>query len=70
MPPPGPLLERESQIALLGDSVAATRSGDGPLVVVRGVAGIGKTRLLEVAESQGAGGRDCRVAGARRGDGA
>jgi DNA-binding CsgD family transcriptional regulator len=47
-----PLLEREGQIGLIEDAVASTRSGDGPLVVVRGVAGIGKTSLLAVAQDR------------------
>lgn len=46
----GPLLlEREAELVQLNDAIAAVHGGEAPLVVVRGVAGIGKTSLLDAA---------------------
>ncbi len=52
------LLERESELAYLSTALAAARAGNGALVTVEGPAGIGKTRLLDVACER------ARVAGA------
>src|SRR5262245_16922369 len=52
-----PPLERDAELAELAALAAAARSGSGRVVVVEGPAGIGKTRLLEVACS------DARVSG-------
>jgi DNA-binding CsgD family transcriptional regulator len=41
-----PLLEREADLAELGDAVAAAGAGDGRLVIIEGAAGAGKSRLL------------------------
>ncbi len=41
-----PLVERDAECAAVADAVAAASGGDGRLVFVEGVAGIGKTRLL------------------------
>jgi DNA-binding CsgD family transcriptional regulator len=43
------LIERDAQLASLGESLAATRTGRGGLVLVAGEAGVGKTRLVRVA---------------------
>jgi DNA-binding CsgD family transcriptional regulator len=42
----GPLLEREGELAQLGAALSRARNGGGRVVLVRGPAGIGKTRLL------------------------
>jgi len=41
-----PLLEREAQLASLGEYAAEARCGDGRMVLVAGEAGVGKTRLV------------------------
>jgi DNA-binding SARP family transcriptional activator/DNA-binding CsgD family transcriptional regulator len=43
------LLEREEELAAIGGLVEAAVAGSGRLLVVDGVAGVGKTRLLEEA---------------------
>jgi predicted ATPase len=43
----GVLLDRERELAEIGELIEAAREGSGGLVVVQGPAGIGKTRLLE-----------------------
>lgn len=43
------LLERERELAAIGDVLSAARSGAGGLLVVEGPAGIGKTSLLREA---------------------
>lgn len=45
------LLERESQLAALGDYAADAASGNGRFVVVTGEAGIGKTSLVDAFRS-------------------
>ncbi|WP_344943106.1 ATP-binding protein [Sphaerisporangium flaviroseum] len=49
----GSLLERDKELAALGEAVNAARSGDGSLVVVQGPPGAGKTRLLAAAGDRG-----------------
>lgn len=44
--PTTPLVEREAPLAELERHLAAARTGDGRMVVVRGEAGIGKTALI------------------------
>jgi len=44
--PVGRLLEREQDLALLGEALAGAGQGQSGLVVIEGPAGIGKTRLL------------------------
>ena len=46
------LLERDDAQAAVAGAVARAVAGDGPLVVVRGPAGIGKTSLLDVARDE------------------
>ena len=46
---PDALVGREAEERSLLEAVAAARAGDGRVVVVQGPAGIGKTRLLQVA---------------------
>jgi DNA-binding CsgD family transcriptional regulator/tetratricopeptide (TPR) repeat protein len=41
------LLEREADVAALEEALKRSRSGDGGVVAVSGVAGIGKTRLID-----------------------
>jgi DNA-binding CsgD family transcriptional regulator len=61
------LLERDGELAVLQEAVAAARGGEGRLVVIEGSAGIGKSSLL--AESRAiAGGAGMRVLGARAGE--
>jgi predicted ATPase len=40
------LLERESDLRVLGASLARSRDGNGTLLLIEGVAGVGKTALL------------------------
>jgi ATP/maltotriose-dependent transcriptional regulator MalT len=42
-----PLLEREAQLAALGEYAAEARQGDGRLVLIAGEAGVGKSALAE-----------------------
>jgi predicted ATPase len=44
-----PLRGREGEFALIRELLAAARSGEGSVLVVRGKAGFGKTRLLQSA---------------------
>ncbi|MDO9408865.1 AAA family ATPase [Patulibacter sp.] len=44
-----PLLERDGDARVLHGAVAAARAGTGAAVLVRGSAGLGKTRLLDLA---------------------
>jgi DNA-binding CsgD family transcriptional regulator len=48
----GVLIEREAELALLGEVLAAARAGRGGAVLVEGEAGIGKTRLLAWAREE------------------
>jgi DNA-binding CsgD family transcriptional regulator/tetratricopeptide (TPR) repeat protein len=52
-----PLLERDDEVAALVDAVAGAVDGHGGVVLIRAAAGLGKTRLLDVASAlaQGAG---------------
>ena len=45
-----PLLEREAQLASLGEYAGEARHGDGRMVLVAGEAGVGKTALVEQAQ--------------------
>src|ERR1700748_1737557 len=54
----GLLLDRDAELAELGQRIASARSGSGRGIVVEGPAGIGKSTLL------GAAGRAARVDGA------
>jgi DNA-binding CsgD family transcriptional regulator len=47
----GPLLERDKEVEAIRAAVASARRGEGRLLVVRGAAGIGKSRLLAEALS-------------------
>lgn len=47
------LLEREHELARLATAIADTAAGRGQVVVIEGVAGIGKSRLLAAACAQG-----------------
>jgi DNA-binding CsgD family transcriptional regulator/tetratricopeptide (TPR) repeat protein len=42
-----PLLERDAQVASLGEYAAEARQGDGRLVLIAGEAGVGKSALVE-----------------------
>jgi DNA-binding CsgD family transcriptional regulator len=42
-------LERDEELARLGDALDAAAAGNGGVVVVSGLAGLGKTKLLEAA---------------------
>src|SRR6266536_3511754 len=45
------MLEREAELAVLAAMLDAANAGEGRLVVVEGIAGIGKTRLLAEARA-------------------
>ena len=47
--PPGPLLEREAEVARLEDAIRRAAAGSGVIVALHGPPGIGKTRLMAVA---------------------
>jgi len=49
----GELLERERELRVLSALITAACRGEARLVVVEGVAGIGKTRLLAAARAEG-----------------
>ncbi len=51
---PGPILDRGAEFAAIAAAIRAAMSGSGSAVLVEGVAGIGKTRLLADACEQGA----------------
>jgi hypothetical protein len=57
LPPQPALLEREAEVAAIQELVAAVGGGAGPLLVIEGSAGMGKTRLVGVtrAAAQAAG---------------
>ena len=61
------LLERDSELALLDAGVSMAQAGSGGVVVVRGPAGIGKSRIL-AAVSEHAGGEPTLVLRARGGE--
>jgi DNA-binding CsgD family transcriptional regulator len=46
------LLERDADLAMLDESLAAGRAGAGRVVLVEGPAGIGKSRLLDAARAR------------------
>src|SRR6201986_2635444 len=48
------IVEREQESAVLAQSIAAARDGQGHLVLIDGPAGIGKTRLLAEMRQQAA----------------
>src|SRR6478672_11745541 len=59
-----PLVERDAEVAELGEALAGARAGTGRLAVVEGPAGIGKTRLM--GELRATAGRlGMRILGAR-----
>ena len=43
------LLERETQLAAVGEALGQARGGEGAMVAVEGAAGLGKTSLLTAA---------------------
>lgn len=62
-----PLLERDGELVVLQEAIAAAWAGDGRLVAIEGSAGIGKSSLL--AESRAiASGVGMRALGARAGE--
>jgi DNA-binding CsgD family transcriptional regulator/tetratricopeptide (TPR) repeat protein len=63
----GALLERETELAVLDETLAAARAGEGRLVVIEGSAGIGKSRLLAEARTR-AGAEEMKVLSSRAGE--
>ena len=63
----GPLLERAGELAAIAARVEAARGGAGGLLLIEGVAGIGKTRLLR-AGCERAAAADMAVLTARGGE--
>jgi DNA-binding CsgD family transcriptional regulator len=63
----GALLERDDEVAELGRVIAGVARGSGVLAVIEGEAGIGKTRLFELARERGAA-QGVRVLSARGGE--
>lgn len=61
------LLERERELAVISGALACARAGDGAVLVVEGLAGIGKTALLDEARSRAAA-AGMRVLAARGGE--
>ncbi|MEU4767667.1 AAA family ATPase [Actinosynnema sp. NPDC023794] len=57
------LVGRESECALLDQTVAAVRTGESRVLVVHGAPGVGKSALLEHVESSATGMRALRAAG-------
>ncbi len=64
IPPQPALLERERELAQLEALLAEARAGTGRLLLVEGVAGLGKTRLLRETRRR-ADGSGMRVLAAR-----
>jgi Cdc6-like AAA superfamily ATPase len=58
-----PLRDRRREASVLAGLVAAVRSGESRVLVVRGEPGVGKTALLDHLAGQAAGCRLVRVAG-------
>ena len=54
MGPDTQLLERERELGLIGEVLDEAARGQGALVLVEGVAGIGKSALLRAARNAGA----------------
>lgn len=50
---PGALLDRDSELAVLGRGLAEVRAGRGRVIVVEGPAGIGKSSLLSAVAAAG-----------------
>lgn len=48
------LLERNAEVAALGDAIGRTGRGHGGVVIIEGPAGIGKTRLLQTVRQMAA----------------
>ena len=67
MPEDVPLLERDAELAVIAERLAAAREGAGCLLMVEGPAGIGKTRLVRAA-CDGARARAMTVLTARAGE--
>src|SRR4051794_32440533 len=59
------VLERDAELAELGDAVSRARAGEGGLIVVEGPAGIGKSALIAAARehAEGLGARQLRARG-------
>ena len=51
-PPAGRLLERETELGVIGAALGSARCGSGSALLVEGPAGIGKTSLLAHACAQ------------------
>lgn len=62
-----PLLERDAEVPVIAQQLAAAREGAGCLLMVEGPAGIGKTRLVRAA-CDGARARGMAVLTARAGE--
>ncbi len=62
--PRSPLLGRRAECEALDRLLAGVRSGQSPVLVVRGEAGVGKTALLEYLLDEASGCRIARAAGA------
>jgi DNA-binding CsgD family transcriptional regulator len=54
-PAPARILDRNAELAAIGAAIGSAVSGSGSTVLVEGVAGIGKTRLMARACEQGTG---------------
>ena len=61
------LFDRDAEVALLRDALADARAGRGPLVIVEGEPGIGKTALLATVHREATAG-GCPVLAATGGE--
>jgi DNA-binding CsgD family transcriptional regulator/tetratricopeptide (TPR) repeat protein len=56
-----PLVERERELAVIGEALSRARTGSGGMVLIEGAAGLGKSRLLSEAVALGRSAEMCTL---------